>query len=263
MQISTATIRAGLLLTGLLGAGHTYAVPLNGTVRDFCAPSLAGCTRLSDFEGAISGQVTGMVANTLTGGLPTAGANIVAGASSAENFAKWFVDTPGVNLAAPISIDLLETAPGSGTFQYTNNAFFPIDGALFGNQGLGNNFHFTVHFAGQLSFSDPTPAADQSFVFTGDDDIWVFVDGKLALDLGGVHVALTSSFSDETLKSLGLLADTSYAMDIFFAERHTTASNFNITTSLNISPVPVPAAGWLFGTALAGLVRMRRARARC
>lgn len=248
---------------GIVAAG--FAVPaspnvLTGTIRDFCAPDIAGsCSQLSDFEGAISGVVTGMVAPTLTAGLPTAGANINAGASSAANFAKWFVDAPGFNQSTPYSLTLNEGP--AGTFSYSNSDFFPIDGMLFGNQGRNRNFHFTMHLQGRLSFSDPTPGPDQGFSFTGDDDLWVFVDGKLVLDVGGVHGAVTAGFTDETLKARGLTAGTPYDLDIFFAERHTSQSNFNITTNLAFpAPVPEPES-WamlLGGLALAGFAARHR-----
>lgn len=231
------------------------AVTLTGTIRDFCAPGIVGtCTQLTDFEGAIPGVVPGMVLPTLTGGLPAPGPSIVAGASAPGNFVMWYVDVPGFNLSTPTSLTLTEGP--AGTFTYSNPAFFPIDGLLFGNQGRSHNYHFTMHLEGLLSFSDPTPGADKIFSFTGDDDLWIFVDGKLVIDLGGVHGAASASFTEETLKGLGLVAGTSYDLDIFFAERHTTASTFAITTTLDIAPpagVPEPATLWLAALALFGL----------
>jgi fibro-slime domain-containing protein len=234
-----------------------YAVTLTGTIRDFCAPDIAGsCTHLSDFEGPLPGLVTGMVAPTLTGGLPTPGPSLVAGGSTVANFAKWYVDSPGFNLPTAASLTLSEGPPG--TFTFSDGAFFPIDGLLFGNQGRPHNFHFTLHLEGLLSFSDPTAGADKIFTFTGDDDLWIFVDGKLVIDLGGVHGALSASFTEETLKGLGLVAGTTYDLDIFFAERHTTASTFAITTTLDIaapppSAAPAPGTLALLGLGLAGL----------
>ena len=258
-----------VMTAGIGGNVGAATVTLSGTVRDFCAPDIApaydgdpGCTQLSDFEGATPGVVTGMVNDTLTGGLPTAGANIVAGASSVANFAKWYTDSPGFNLSQPISIDLTETAPGSGVFTYSSSSFFPIDGALYGDQGRPHNYHFTLHLEGLLSFDDADGLTDL-FSFTGDDDLWVFVDGKLALDLGGVHSAASASFSEADLVALGLAPNTQYALDIFFAERHTTESNFNITTALSLAPpnpIPLPAAAPLFLSALAGLGFVARRR---
>ncbi|HRF11352.1 MAG: fibro-slime domain protein [Candidatus Accumulibacter phosphatis] len=254
-----------LTLLVLLGLGWSTtaigaSVTLTGTIRDFCAPSIGStCTHLSDFEGAVPGVVTGMVGSTLTAGLPTAAGSIVAGASTAANFAKWYVDSPGFNLSTPTSLTLTEGPPG--TFTYSSGAFFPIDGLLYGNQGNPHNYHFTMHLEGLLSFSDPTLGADKLFTFTGDDDLWIFVDGKLVIDLGGVHGAASASFTEEDLKTLGLTAGTPYDLDIFFAERHTVASTFAITTTLDIAAppgLPEPGTLLLAFPALAALLSRRR-----
>jgi fibro-slime domain-containing protein len=253
------------LIASLCAAPTAQALTtLTGTVRDFCAsvaPTAppAGCTPLSDFQGPLPGVVTGMVAPTLVGGLPAPGPNLVAGGSTADNFAKWYVDSPGFNLASPITLTLTEGPPG--TLSYSSNAFFPIDGQGFGNQGNSHNYHFTMQLQGLLSFTDPTPGtADSFFTFTGDDDLWIFVGGRLMLDLGGVHGAATASFSEEDLKAQGFVAGANYPIDIFFAERHTTDSNFSIVTTLNLTPIPEPAAWWMFTGGLLALALRARHR---
>lgn len=231
-----------LSLTGGLVPSQVAAVTLTGTIRDFCAPSITTtCTQLSDFEGAITGVVANVVSPTLTGGLPTPGANIAAGASNATNFGRWYVDSPGFNVSQPFSLLLTEGVPG--TFSFNSSSFFPIDNQLLGNQGRNHNFHFTLHLEGQLAFDNPTGGADRVFTFTGDDDLWIFVNGQRFIDLGGVHGSASASFTEETLIAAGLQPGVNYDLDIFFAERHTTASNFNIVTTLTILAPPPPPAG--------------------
>lgn len=249
-------------IAALLYAGGSAAaqVTLNGTIRDFCAPAISeACTQLPDFEGAITGVVPDMTAPTLAGGLPAPGPNIAAGASSPATFANWYADAAGINASAPFSLTLAEGP--AGVFSFGSDSFFPIDGQLFGNQGRAHNYHFTLQLGGQLSFSDPNPGAtDASFTFTGDDDLWIYVNGRRFIDLGGVHAAASANFTDETLKAAGLQPDTAYPLDIFFAERHTSESNFFITTSFALAPTPVGTAGTLplAALALGGLVWARR-----
>jgi len=77
---------------------------------------------------------------------------------------------------------------------------------------------------------------NQVFQFSGDDDLWVFINNKLAIDVGGLHPASTSTIDldDPYVASyLGLEVGGIYPLDLYNAERHTTESNFAITTSLS------------------------------
>ncbi len=69
----------------------------------------------------------------------------------------------------------------------------------------------------------------QGFAFRGDDDIWVFIDGKLVIDLGGVHGPASDSVD---LDKLGLTANKTYNWDFFYCDRQPCGSSLRIKTSI-------------------------------
>jgi fibro-slime domain-containing protein len=144
---------------------------------------------------------------------------------SAATFDQWYTTVEGINKEVPGEIPLTEMPAGSGISVYDTNAFFPIDGKGFNNTaGQAHNYHFTTEIHVKIKYE-----AGQKFTFRGDDDLWIFVNGQLALDVGGQHQALEGVVNFD---SLGLTAGSSYPMDIFHAERQTTESNFRIETNI-------------------------------
>jgi fibro-slime domain-containing protein len=115
-------------------------------------------------------------------------------------------------------------------FQYSSNAFFPIDGQGFGNyDGYGHNFHFTSEIRYWFKHTGLGQPAQLSFF--GDDDVFVFINKRLALDLGGVHGSMSGSVTLDapTAQQLGLLEGLIYEIAVFQAERHTVASTYQLT----------------------------------
>jgi fibro-slime domain-containing protein len=226
-HVSIAAIVA-LALVALVATSpaHADTLVLTGTIRDFMDTHI-------DFQhylgvdpgivdqalGADKKPVYGTHDRTLT-------------TSGKAYFDQWFRDVPGVNMSAPYAITLANTPATPDVYTFSSGAFFPIDNQLFGNQGRAHNFHFTYEL--HTSFTYET---GQFFTFTGDDDLWVYIDNWLVIDLGGVHSGLTGSVD---LDTLGLTVGRTYDLDIFYAERHTSEADFRIDTSIVLVPAATP-----------------------
>lgn len=210
-----------LVAIGCLHAGNAAAATIHGTIRDFSETHI-------DFEDGI-GVDPGIVESLLDGdGKPVyaGGAGTVTTHGQAA-FDQWYRDTAGINLSAPATLDLV-WSEGQAAYVFDDPAYFPIDGQLLGNTpGYGHNYHFTLEFVALFDYDGTF-----SLEVGTDDDVWVFVDGLLAIDGGGVQPTTSRylAIDSNNEATFGMEAGNTYQLAIFLAERHTTVSSLRVTS---------------------------------
>lgn len=157
---------------------------------------------------------------------------------------------------APIGIDNWGMQ-GAGFFplnSFSDSNKWGTDTKYNSNIALIDQSNVNYHYGMALSADFEVPegfvtvakdgtVSDTVFNFSGDDDVWVFVDGKLVLDIGGIHEAMDGNINftkgtytvngttkDLTEKLLNFETDdwakgTSHTLNIFYLERGGTLSN--------------------------------------
>jgi fibro-slime domain-containing protein len=212
---------------GANAGGGACGTTLLGVIRDFKESH-------PDFGKYCCGDMRGAVGPTLGADqkpvyLPTGAAFANGGgtrlATGPAEFNQWYHNVDGVN--QPFIV-YLSFVPNGNVFTFKSLNYFPLDNAGWGDENANHNFSFTTELHTQFKYN-----GGETFQFTGDDDLWVFINDKLAIDLGGVHAA-ESQIVDLNARAaeLGITRGNAYPLDLFQAERHQSSSTFLVDTNL-------------------------------
>lgn len=224
-----------------------------------------------------NGHITGMVRDTLVNGLPARAeaTKFPSQCTAAQDLDKWFipqtvaVGTDGMQYSNAVcrDIDLALDDEGFWMADYTNEAdcndlnkpgFFPLDDLEYldkektvKNPKFDHDIEGWVNIDGgktvvckhNYGYSMKVSAKfkyvkGQYFEFRGDDDVWVYINNHLVVDIGGVHMPVEGAVNLDTIgqnnPKLKLVEGREYPFNIFYAERNATGSNFKMRTSINL-----------------------------
>ena len=128
-------------------------------------------------------------------------------------------------------ISYLGQATASLPFNYPNMYVSNFPNGFASNSGNDSTNFLTAMWVG--SFDAPT-SGTITITSGSDDDSWIFIDGNLVVDNGGVHGL------DDAPTTITDLSPGVHSIDIFYADRHTVGASFYLSADVNFSAVPEP-----------------------
>ena len=195
-------------------------------------------------------------------GVPVPASNFPSNCKTTEHLGNWFLpevvatDAAGNSYTNATCRDLELTLTDDGFWFGQKNKESPEKGLFFlddfqfldeagtvpnpmfdnilGDSTIGrHNYGFTMKIQATFEY-----VPGQYFEFLGDDDVWVFINNKLVVDIGGQHTQIEGKVKLDTIGKNNpadkLIPGETYSFHIFYAERHRNESNFKMRTSMDL-----------------------------
>ena len=252
-DIKTTTNRRDSTVTTSYGNGAKdlyFNDPMYATSNDFGS---GGCGGSNATDSQRRGYMKGMVEETLgANGVPVPAVNFPENCKLTTHIASWFLpqiiaksNGKEYSNATCRSIELELQDDGLWLGKKDNNSpeggLFLLDDFQYldAEQTVPNpfydnitanrkrhNYGFTMKIQATFEY-----VPGQYFEFLGDDDVWVFINNRLVVDIGGQHAQVSGAVDLDTLH---LVEGANYPFHIFYAERHISSSNFMMRTSIDL-----------------------------
>ena len=149
----------------------------------------------------------------------------------------YSLNTDNTNLACYFPFLPIVDQNGNNTNGTTVSPYFQDDGVAFSDTAgilyKGNNFNYALVSEGEFVFCRED---DQYFYFEGDDDVYLFVDNKLVLDIGCAHGITKSKVKlNDYADIFGWIDGDTYPFKFFYMERHGVGANMRIETNIPVT----------------------------
>ena len=127
-------------------------------------------------------------------GLPVANGGKLLANRGISQMGRWWTTVAEKSHEHPGILKLKYNA-AEAEFSYKAEEFYPLDKLTFSDEDAvnvdGHNHLFTMRVDVPMEVS---AKGDEEFEITADDDTYVYVNNRLALDMGGIHRAETGKF---------------------------------------------------------------------